>query len=261
MRYLSLVLVAAGLLLQVSGAHAISFAPDRTVAVGPVGGVGTGGAKPLGLSVGVAASSWGLPNVATAIGTLEFDSKVRPLLTAEYQLDNKWSVGGWYNFISWGAKLNPAPGALPAGAAIDAKVDGGMFEVHGTRAFPLSDKLVASAQLGYLHQSLDINVTARQSGAVVASDKSTANSDFATLWGLASYKLSSNENAGTGLIGMGGLGLFQGLNSGNTLNGHLLVGASYSFSPKISADVSYWLTDVTRRDPTSRFTMGVTGRF
>ena len=128
----------AGLLLQVGAAHAISFAPPRPIV--PTAVEDPSGERTAGLTLGLAAASWDQPDqtirdsAGTLLGAIEFGTQVRPVITAEYRVNDTWSLGCWYNFVSWDTVLHPV--AAPSSVvAADASV-GGIYETHVTRDFP-----------------------------------------------------------------------------------------------------------------------------
>ncbi|NLC55969.1 MAG: hypothetical protein GX774_03925 [Armatimonadetes bacterium] len=252
MRYFGVALACAGLLIQAVGAHAIQFAPPRAVAADEE--VGLAGGRPLGLTVGLAASSWDMPTIDLGGGvSMEFEAQVRPLVTAEYQSDSKWSLGAWVNAIAWDVTLGGPGGSLKV-----ADVDGTMFEIHGTYALPSFGGLGLSAQLGYQRTDFDITVPGSVTGGAALTD--SVSQDKVVLWGLGTYAVKSGEEA-TKLTLLAGLGLQQNLDEPKFTEANALLGASYAFTPAISADASVWFNDFLRSENAIRFTAGVTGRF
>lgn len=241
MRYVGVALACAGLLIQAAGARAIQFAPPRTVAADEE--VAAEGKKPIGLTVGLAASSWDLPDTED----VKFDSQVRPLLTAEYQINPKWAVGGWLNAIAWDATLS--------GYGKLADVDGTMWEIHGTYALPSLRGIGLSAQLGYQRADFDLDLTPAGLG------KESISQDWITAWALGTYAIKRGEEP-TRVTLLGGLGVQQAISEDyKNTEANALLGASYAFTPQISGDVSVWFSDFLRSDSVVRFTAGVTGRF
>lgn len=233
MKYLSLALATAGLLVTTAGAYAISFAP-----VTPLGEAGAQAETAKKWTVGLAGAAWDLPSA----GGINFSSQVRPLVTAEYQATQKISVGAWVNPLAWDVDTTIA------GTKYTGNVDGTMFEVHGTYALPQG----YAAQLGYQRLDVDLKFAGQNLGSVT--------DDFITLWGLKTFDL--RKNAEKNKLGiMLGLGVQQELRSPNLLEGNALVGASWGFSKNYSADVSAWFNDFTRSASVTRYTFGVTGRF
>lgn len=239
MKYLSLALATAGLLVTTAGAYAISFAP-----VAPLGEGGAQAETAKKFTVGLSGATWDLPTLVDQGFKAQFSSDLRPLVTAEYQATPRISVGGWVNFLSWEVTGTD----LATGASAKANVDGNMFEVHGTYALPQG----YAAQLGYQRWSADMSIGGVNLGTVT--------DDFVTLWGLKTFDLQKNaEKNKLGI--MLGLGVQQELQSPNFLQGNALVGASWGFSKNYSADVSAWFNDFTRSASVTRYTFGVTGRF
>jgi len=264
MKHLGTIAAVAGLLLQAGAAHAISFAPPRPIV--PTAVEAPSGERTASLTLGLAAASWDQPDQAirdsagALLGTIEFGTQVRPLITAEYRINDTWSLGCWYNFVSWDTVLHPAavPGSV---VAADASVDGGIYELHVTRDFPVKSRWALSAQVGFQHTKYDGTSRVTTVGQGTRTQKFEYDSQQAVAWGLGTYKIpGARENAPSfGL--MGGLGLSQGLSGeGSGTQAHLLLGVSAAFTPTISATASMWLVDLTD-DSLARFTAGVTGRF
>ncbi|HHX38389.1 MAG TPA: hypothetical protein GX715_00355 [Armatimonadetes bacterium] len=264
MKHLGTIAAVAGLLLQVGAAHAISFAPPRPIV--PTAVEDPSGERTAGLTLGLAAASWDQPDqtirdsAGTLLGAIEFGTQVRPVITAEYRVNDTWSLGCWYNFVSWDTVLHPV--AAPSSVvAADASVDGGIYELHVTRDFPGKNRWDLSAQLGFQHTKYEGSYRVATVGQGIQTQKFEYESQQAVAWGLGTYKIpGARENAPSfGL--MGGLGLSQRLKGeGSATQAHLLLGASAAFTPTISATASMWLVDLTD-DSLARFTAGVTGRF
>lgn len=233
MKYLGMALAAAGLLIQASGAYAISFAPPRSLAVPEA-------EKAAGpWTVGLAATSWKLPSS----GGVSFKSKVRPLLTVEYQVDPKLAIGGWVNALSWDATATTILGPLTA------NVDGTIWELHGTYGLPKD----FAVQLGYQQTDVDLKFGGTSLGKI--SDNA------AVLWGLKSFELQKTATGGLGALL--GLGVQQPLKKhSGSLAAQGQLGLSYAFNPRLSVDASAWFSDFTRKDSsTVRYSAGLTGRF
>lgn len=241
MKFAGVALATLGLLIQAGGAYAISFAPPKSIAV-PAGEAAAASNK---WTIGLAASSWGIPDISENGATIKMDSQVRPLATLEYQVNDKISVGGWYNAIAWNATYSDATTA----ATPIADVDGNIWEAHATYALPQN----YAAQFGYQRSKVDLDFSR------IGAGKESLTSDALVLWGLKTIKVGAPDKSKLGVLL--GLGVAQGLGSGSTTEGNALVGASYAFRPNISADASLWLPDFTSSDSVTRFTAGVTGRF
>ncbi|MDH7569550.1 MAG: hypothetical protein QHJ73_08190 [Armatimonadota bacterium] len=269
MKYLAVTLVTALLALQ-AALYAAPLTPlPPSAAAREVGAVAEGPR----LSVGLAATSWGREDYDETVDTLgvTFDSKVRPLVTAEYQLTPKWSVGGWYNPVAWDMVLRwDMPGGPVQGAVASFEGTGSMFELHGTMSLG-NDFAV---QAGVLHFNVDweyqpggqLDLSARN-----LEDKATK----IVLWGVKTFRMGAVENPPFALTVAAGLaqGLVGDYDSKfnpttgapakvKTLTVNGLLGASYSFTPRWSADASLWLADFNKEEERSvRLTAGVTGRF
>ncbi len=254
MRYFSVALAAAGLMLQASGAFAITFQPPTSPKVSVEAGAGESAQR---WTLGLAASSWGMSDIDLGQSAkLTFDPQVRPLFMVDYQATNKISVGGWYNAIGWDANFEMNGQSVKL-----ADVDGSVWEVHGTYLLPQG----FAAQLAFLREATTIKIDPSVLAGGADFDAAT---NYLALWGTKSFDWKKED--GKGFSAMAGLGVAQVLSEDNKDNAvrdisqtalHAQVGGSYAFSPRISADASLWLNDFTADQTVSRFTFGVTGRF
>lgn len=274
-----------GLMLQTASAFATPFEPVRTV---PAAGGESGAAEEVSnrFNVGLSVASWGregIDETVTDFGT-KFKSKVRPLVTADYQLTPQIGIGAWYNPVAydmeWRWDMPPGPTGtnVVPGLITGFEGTGSMYEIHGTYAFGAG----WAAQLSYQDYSLDwklksdpFGMWAVNPGAKVGSDKATK----LVLWGTKSFAFGGEETQPWGVVL--GIGVAKGLSghydsqlqrasqTGNmtafeaketTWNG--LVGVSYAFTPRFSANASLWLADFSNDvEKATRFQAGVTGRF
>lgn len=192
MKHLGTIAAVAGLLLQVGAAHAISFAPPRPIV--PTAVEDPSGERTAGLTLGLAAASWDQPDqtirdsAGTLLGAIEFGTQVRPVITAEYRVNDTWSLGCWYNFVSWDTVLHPV--AAPSSVvAADASVDGGIYELHVTRDFPGKNRWDLSAQLGFQHTKYEGSYRVATVGQGIQTQKFEYESQQAVAWGLGTYKI------------------------------------------------------------------------
>lgn len=228
MRYFAVAFAAASLLLASGSARAVQFNVPRVVV--PADDVTAADAAEK-WTIGVAAASWGFPDQ----GGVEFDAKVRPLLSVDYQINDKWSVGGWYNAFG----LDASSGAVTVSA------DGSVYELHATYGLPKG----FAVQAGYMASDIDFTVP--------GFGTTNATSEEITLWGMKNFAVGG-ERLPLNLLAAVGASFAD-----SDTFGHAQLGLSYAFAPKFSADASVWFYNLTgdSAEQSTRFTAGVTGRF
>ena len=262
-----MMMAVLGLVLQTAAAFATPFEP-----VGAPRGGQDRDVEEISnrFNVGLSIASWARDDIeetAYALG-VKYKSKVRPLVTADYQVTPQIAVGGWYNPVAWDAEFRwdqaPGPGGgAPPGLVTKFEGTGSMYEVHGTYAFGGG----WAAQLAYQDMNLDWKLAGASAGADKASKL--------VLWGTKSFAFGPEETQPWGVVL--GLGVAKGLSgtydsrvdrtTGDSLEAkettwNALAGVSYAFSPRFSANASVWLADFSRdEEKSTRIQAGVTGRF
>jgi len=276
-------LALLALLLSAVGAHAISFAPQ---AVAPAS------ESESDWKLTVAPTAWDLgrypyndhqvlnsayqpmttadlqkifPNYTYTPGSptrwsstrIDFVPKVSALLSAEYRVDERVSLGVWYVPVAWQAKYQgnmaidiqdttgaaPKSGLLTGNLSGTSNLKGGMIEVHDT--YRLNNGV--SVQLGYQRLNYKGTTmlllpydTAKTPG--VSFDETF---NWGTLWGYKTFAVGSEEKP---IDLMAGVGITQALDddtSRTPLNAktaptqlNLQVGGAYPLSERYSANVA-----------------------
>jgi len=194
----------------------------------------------------------------------EFDPDAGFLVTLDYFLNEKWSIGGWYNHFDEDVlgTVSIAKGGIPIQGQIgDSTVD--LWEIHGSYYLPPKKwGSGVSLQLGvvFLDQSIDIDPAAAQGGWRI---NNKLNDDDlrvgGNLWINKSQRityLGGKDRMPFSLFG--GIGA-QGF-GGDSPHLQILIGGSIGLSKRIRASASAWFADIDS-DSNTRITAGLNGSF
>lgn len=232
------------------------------------------GSEPGTLTWAVEVSSWTREDYEETADTLgvKFKSKLRPLVSADYQLSPKLSVGGWLNALGWDMDMRWDYPPEAYGSVARFEGSGYVFQVHGT--MDAGDGFAVRAGLQHLYVDWEL-----QGGALASDFAGMAVEDKATkltLWGMKTFRLGTTGHARPLALTLA-VGLAQGLSgeyasrynraTGGSadvkdLTANAMVSGAYALGPRLNANASVWLADLNSQvEKSLRVTFGVSGRF
>lgn len=209
------------------------------------------------VQIGTFMAQWDIPlaNVASASSAIELETEPSALVTADYFLTRRLSVGGWWNPRSAELALT---GAVPGGRLKLADVKTNFWDAHLTYALPDSSPLTrgVSFQFGYSGLHYDINLTS----AVQGGRNSAFSLHSPNLWVNKSQRvwqpMVRGERRPVTLFGS--VGYYTSADFDHDWN--VILGGSFYLTRHLSLTSSVWFNGLDERTNT-RVTAGLAGSF
>lgn len=205
------------------------------------------------LELGAYFAAWDFaPTALNQVAAIELEADPGPLVTLDYHLSQRWSIGGWVNPIS--AEVT----GLHQGRRLKlADQDMLFWDIHAAYALP--DRPLTrgvTVQLGYSALSNEVEVTPLLRLAGATDEAFTQTSPSLWINKVQHLKTARGRRPGTSLFGS--LGYYFTSDFDHDWN--LIVGASVGLRDRLAANASLWLNGFDA-DPRTRFTVGLTGYF
>jgi hypothetical protein len=209
------------------------------------------------------------------------------LVTLDYGLSKRWSLGAWFNHVPLDVEGKVGRNNDGGGGDDDGDDDGdgefeptgtkgghggrgrqatigdfdaNLWEFHGSYYLPEKFGENLSLQLGviFADQNVDINGLGLRNGWRAGGGNRRSNSDFrvgGNLWLNKIQRLTGGKHPISLFGGIGGQGF-----DGDNPHFQALLGASLGITENISLTSSFWWADIDG-DSNSRITAGLSGRF
>lgn len=210
---------------------------------------------------------------------LDVDTGASPLITADYFITRRLSVGGWWNPIRGTAEVDRGElrrrfGSVPVGQT-DFDFYDNFFDVHAAWHLPdrvgflprfLTSGVVV--QVGYSVQNIDLDAPQGRNVAIAFGQPGQpVGADFGETRTSANAWVTKSFNLGTPFRGRPDRPISLFVSGGHYFSEdfdnawNIMGGVTFTLSERLSISGSYWRVLPEDGDDQSRFSIGVVGRY